>query len=616
MSLVYILVVALGIGLLIFIHELGHFVFAKLSNVKVEKFSLGFGPELFGFTRGETRYSLRIVPLGGYVKMLGEDPGERSGVDLNAVGAAVAPAPTIDPRSFAAQPFYKKAAIIVAGSVFNILLALVFFVAVFQIGISFPAAHIGSVDYGSPAYYAGIRPGDYVTAINRRTDVDFEDLFIKTVLADPSRPLDLTLRRGSEVIPIVVRPEFSRTTGASYIGVGQTPSLKIQALAALPTVEDPSAGGAGESSAAQAAGVKPGSTIVSVNGDPVTDWWDFQRSVLANGLTPFSLTVSLDGSEKTLTITPERNPEPLLGILADSNTTITEVASPSIAADMGLKAGDIIVSVGSAECSNPFVLANAITAQMPDPPPLVVTRDGARVELPWKKLPQSGLDFIADITTEILARAAAVEPAGPAELLGIMPGDDILAVDSQPVVAFRDIPQLLRKAEGPTIAVQWRHNGEILEGSFAPVFLGIIPGNETVSRQLGLARSCTMGMRKAYDAAAQIYILLKKAVSGQASIGKKLSGPVGVAYISYKYAQQGVTRFMFLLAIIGINLGVVNLLPIPILDGGLLAIFVVEKVKGSPLSQNATALLQYAGLAVIILLFVFVTWQDIMRFFG
>jgi len=605
-SVVYILEVAVGIGLLILVHELGHFIAAKLSNVKVEKFSIGFGPELVGVTRGETRYSLRIMPLGGYVRMLGDEPGSDTAVD---------------PRSFLAQGFGKKVAIILAGSVSNILLALVLFIAVFQIGIKVDAAKIGAVEYGLPAYYAGMEVGDEVVAIEGRKYVDFSDLYVKSALTDPGSALHLVIKRGGNEMRLVVYPEYVAGQGMSFIGVERYPTLEIGALVTASAAEDESpSDGARSQEAANAdvnpveeAGVAPGWTIAAVNGARLTDWFEFKRFVVANGLEPFELTVAKSGEEKTVTVTPQRIPAPLLGITAFQTTEIEKVTEGSRAAAMGLAAGDVITAVGSRECKSVFDVSYAVTAQLSKLPPLKVVRGGETLEIPWDVRPSSGVDFIAGITTKALPQAAWVAPGSPAEMMGIRPGDDITAVDGKPTNTFEDIRTFLKEAQSDEIGVEWTRAGEAFHGAFQPAFVGVLPGVDTVERRFGLAESCRVGLRKAWDFASQIYILIRKAFTGQAAIGRNLSGPVGIARVSYKYAVQGVSHLLFFLAIIGINLGVVNLLPIPILDGGLLATFLVEKIKGSPISLTVQAILQYAGLAIIIALFVFMTWQDIAR---
>jgi len=585
---VYVIETIVGIGVLVLVHEFGHFLFAKLSNVKVERFSIGFGPEIAGVTRGDTRYSLCVFPLGGYVKMLGEELGSESAPDA---------------RSFLAQPFAKRALIFVAGSIFNILLGLVLFIAVFRMGITFPAARIGAVEFDSPAHYAGLEVGDAVEEINGRGNVDFVDLQTAAALSNPGQTLKLRVLRDGRALSVTVRPEFSRSIGMGYIGVNRYPTLEIGGFVRIDSRKSPVA----------AAGVPMGSVITAFNGKPMTSWFDFERRAVANGLVPFKLTVRRGTAEQTFVITALRNPGPLLGVFATMSTEVTKVVEDSQAAAMGLAAGDAIVGIGDTKAADLLGLRDEIAARIAKLPPLKVIRAGKELELPWTKPPESAADFISGFEVKPLPIVAWVQPDTPADVLGMTRGDTIVAVDGKEVKEFTDIKAFMSETKGDTIAVSWTHNGVTLNGSFQPAFLGIVPGVQVIERKLGWFAASSLGVRKAWDFGTQVYLLIKKAFTGQGAIAKNLSGPVGIASLSYKVAEQGFSQFLFLMAIIAVNFGIVNLLPIPVLDGGNLAILIVEKIKGSPLSARTQAALQYTGLVIIVALFLWVTWHDIAR---
>lgn len=609
----YIAEVAVGIGFLILIHEFGHFLLAKLSKVKVEKFSLGFGPELVGYTGGETRYSIRLIPLGGYVKMLGEEPV----AEVQGLSTAHEP---VDPRSFASQPYSRKVAIFAAGSIFNIALALVLFIAVFRIGTTFTAARIGAVLYGMPAHYAGLQPGDEILSIDGRSDVDFEDVAVRIALADPNKKLSLVIRRESREIPIDVLPDYDASQGVSAIGIEPAPALTVGGFQRIG--EEGTEGGEAAASKApgpcpaEKAGVKGGWRMREFNGRPLADWTDYSRRVSANGLKPFTLTLDDAGTEKSIDIQPERSARPLLGFTPVYTTEVTSVDKESLAEKMGLAVGDVVTAVGAEKVTEYLDIRRAVRMQLPAAGPVAVIRGGQPVTLAWPRQPKDSSEFVAGFAVKIIPTVAQVLPGSPADVLGITRGDSIASVDGTPVTDFESVRQLLKDSKNDTIKVSWRRGEDILEGEFQPAFVGIVPATETVTRRLGTVGSCVMGMRKAWDAASQIYIILRKAATGQGAIGKKLSGPVGLAYITYHVAKQGFTRLLFLLAVISLNLGIMNLLPIPILDGGLLAVITVEKIRGRQLSMTTQAILQYAGLAILGMLFVYVTWQDIMRLIG
>jgi len=184
------------LGLLIFVHELGHFLVAKWAGVTVLRFSLGFGPRLFGYKRGDTDYCLSLIPLGGYVKMLGEEPGEEVDEGQRAT-------------SFSSQPVSKRIAIVLAGPFSNFLLAIVIFALIYALsGIPQLTPEIGSVSADSPAEQAGLRVGDKVASINGITIGDWEELS-KLIEKLGEHPLSLRIERGGEVMMVEVTPRVT-----------------------------------------------------------------------------------------------------------------------------------------------------------------------------------------------------------------------------------------------------------------------------------------------------------------------------------------------------------------------------------------------------------------------
>ena len=208
------------LGVLIFVHELGHFLVAKWSGVTVLRFSFGFGPRLFGFRKGETDYCISAFPLGGYVKMLGEEPGEELPEDQRE-------------RSFSSQPVGKRIAIVLAGPLSNFLLAIVVFTLVYAVsGIPEILPEVGSVAAGSPAEQGGLQVGDLVISINDKKLETWENLS-GTIEHSTEETLVLKVQRGEETLTLPVKPMvseaknlFGETVTRRLIGV--TPSGKIQ----------------------------------------------------------------------------------------------------------------------------------------------------------------------------------------------------------------------------------------------------------------------------------------------------------------------------------------------------------------------------------------------------
>ncbi|WP_243370693.1 RIP metalloprotease RseP [Geotalea sp. SG265] len=202
----------IALGALIFIHELGHFIFAKWFGVGVDKFSLGFGPKLIGKKVGETEYLISAFPLGGYVKMVGE------GEDAEL-------ADTDKARSFAGKPPLQRIVIVAAGPVFNLFFAYLIFIVVYMIGVPAATTRIGEVVKDKPAARAGIQPKDLVTAINGKLVNRWEDLS-GTIVESKGQPVELQVQRGKETLTFRVTPE--KRTAKNLLGdVVTTPVLGI-----------------------------------------------------------------------------------------------------------------------------------------------------------------------------------------------------------------------------------------------------------------------------------------------------------------------------------------------------------------------------------------------------
>ena len=195
----YVLPFLVVLGILIFFHELGHFLVAKHFGIKVLKFSLGFGPKLFGKTIGETEYLISAIPLGGYVKMLGESDDDEENALL----------PEDEGKSFSNKPVIQRIAVVAAGPIFNLLLALLIFCAFNAVtGIQVLTTEIGQVRQGSPADNAGLKKGDQILAIDD-IDTDTWPQLKEIVQDNQGAPLKINFKRKEEAITVTVIPEMS-----------------------------------------------------------------------------------------------------------------------------------------------------------------------------------------------------------------------------------------------------------------------------------------------------------------------------------------------------------------------------------------------------------------------
>jgi regulator of sigma E protease len=218
-----VLSVAFGLGLVVFFHELGHFAVAKWCNVHVERFSIGIGPILWSRQKGETEYALSLLPLGGYVKMLGQDDMDPNQMTSSEIAE--------NPRAYSSKTVLQRMAIISAGVVMNVITGFLFFVIAYSAGLLEPAPVVGAVSTGYPAWNAGIRPGDTIETINGEEVRTFIDIQEAIVLS--SNELQIGLKRGdgtAETLSVLpARGGLGRSIG---IGFAMTTRLS-------PSIEDP-----------------------------------------------------------------------------------------------------------------------------------------------------------------------------------------------------------------------------------------------------------------------------------------------------------------------------------------------------------------------------------------
>ena len=244
----------IGFSLIVCVHELGHFALAKWAGVRVDKFAVGFGRELFGFTRGETRYSFNVLPLGGYVKMLGQEDFDDKAKELQFKD---------DPRSFVNKPVGRRMAIVSAGVAMNVLFACLLFMIVFLIGMQAVGTRIAFIEPDSPADRAGLLPGDEIKKINGENVLEFNEVRLAVMLAPLHEPIEFIVERAGALRSIQVEPEYTipeSTRGIRRQIVGIAPGATREIVAIGPEID-------------QSRGDHPhvGDLIVEVDGIAVTD---------------------------------------------------------------------------------------------------------------------------------------------------------------------------------------------------------------------------------------------------------------------------------------------------------------------------------------------------------
>lgn len=274
-----VIAMAAVLGIMIVVHEFGHFAAAKLLGVRVEVFSVGFGTRLFGWRRGDTDYRLSAIPLGGYVKMTGENPmDQRSG----------------DPAEFMSHPRWHRFIIAAAGPFMNIILAIALLTGVFMVRYEHPVyldqpAVIGWVMPDSAADKAGIQAGDRIVRIGNKQNPTWEDVLPQVVLS-PNQPVNIAIQRGSQIldktiVPTPVGPEQFGSPGWAP----DQPNTITEIDAGMP---------------AQEAGMKTGDIIVALDNIPMRSMPAVARYIQDHGNKQVEVAVLRDGSERKFTVTP------------------------------------------------------------------------------------------------------------------------------------------------------------------------------------------------------------------------------------------------------------------------------------------------------------------------
>jgi regulator of sigma E protease len=275
---IYLAAVALVLGILVFVHEFGHYAVAKLCGVRVEVFSLGFGKRLWGFRRGGTDYRISLLPLGGYVKMAGENPMEvRTG----------------DPGEFTSHPRWQRFLIAIAGPVMNIILAMVVFTGVFMFHHEYPAFTRLPVDVffmkpGSAAEKAGIRPGDRIIKIDDVRNPTWNDALTEFALA-PNQKVNVQVQRDSQVVDLTIVPDMTEPDR-----VGESGLTFPEVVGALEPGYP-----------AAKAGIQPNDILLAVNGGSVQSTDDVLRLLQTSNGNPVELTIWRDGKQVSFTVRPE-----------------------------------------------------------------------------------------------------------------------------------------------------------------------------------------------------------------------------------------------------------------------------------------------------------------------
>lgn len=534
------------LGLLIFVHELGHFLVAKYFGVRVEVFSLGFGKKILQYKRGDTVYCISIIPLGGYVKMYGDDPSAEIPAEEKKF-------------SFLHKPVWPRIAIVLAGPLMNLFFAIFLFAAIGGVGEELPAAVVGDLSPQSKAYEIGFRPGDRIVKIN-----------------------------GEEIASWIQARELIEASG------GKTISVSVQS---------------------------------TENGQPLMKTFDTVPSFEPND-NIFSL---------------KKNVGRIPGLDINARSTLVGIANPnSLAAQAGLQSLDLITSANGKKLTSWRELQAALGNLAP----------GSKIDLEAQGVEAPGNQATRKVTItlpndwnsggEALSQLGIesgelyvykVKPKSPAEVSGLLPKDKLVRVNSTEVTAWNDVIEQVKSYDpnGPAIQLGVIRDGEEKTFELRPEmtalmnlkgqeeqrftigiqsgFLQVVP--ETVfyriSNPVEIAR---YGFQQAAQWTGFVVMSLVRLVQGDVS-ARNIGGVITIGRVASHSFSAGLSAFLKTMAIISINLFLLNLLPVPILDGGHLVFFSIEALRGAPLSMRKMEIAQQVGLMLLMFLMIFAFFNDI-----
>jgi regulator of sigma E protease len=651
--------IVIGFGFLIFVHELGHFLVAKMVGVKTTQFAIGFGQSLLtwrkgmGFrvgttepeyeklladgadpaTLGETEYRLNYIPLGGYVKMLGQedmDPSARSE----------------DPRAFNNKSVSARFAVISAGVIMNVIFGMIFFVIAFMSGVKFPPAIVGAVVSGSPAAttyaqghdgdkaYLGLRLDDHITHIDGKEAGDMLDVKYATILARGGSSVELSVERDGEAgrLTYLIQPKKDKALGLQWIGIDAPTSLEVAEVT--------------QDSAIESAGVSKGMVISAVGGEPVNTYGDYHRLITGGRGTSLPVTFSDPSTGRTAEVEtaaiprltkPADGPLNLLGLVPPTSIELVIKGKPAEKA--GIQPGDVVAAIGDLAWPNLSELQEAVKSANGGPVTLTVLRDGEMVTVgpitPKRDKIGVGLAPAMDVARVSHSLPSSSNDAGSS----VVRGSRIVSVNDQPVHTWGDLQRLLSGIEvtDNSVEVELRYEvnlpaspletvtatvtaaqiSEIMDaGWIAPLPEGM-PRSTVQQAVVGEdpLEAVSLGFVKTHQFITQTYMTLLRLFEGTVP-ADKLSGPVGIVHQGTIIAERGWGYLLFFMGLISVNLAVINFLPIPITDGGQAVFLAAEKIKGSPVSVRVQTAATVVGLALLACVFLYVTFNDVLRLLG
>ena len=530
-------------GVLVFVHELGHFLMAKYFKIGVEKFSLGYGPKIFSKRYGGTEYIISALPLGGYVKMVGDEPVDERQAEEEQK--------ELPEDSFLAKPPWQRILVVLMGPVANLVLPIVLVAGLYMIGQPYITTQVGYVAPDSPASEAGLRPGDTILSVAGEKVLKWNEMS-KIINSRSGQPTTLVLERLGEAETVTITTTPKEADGQNEFGekvrVGQ---IGIDPVSFKPQVAIPN-----ENSAAWAAGLRSGDTIKKVDGVEVFYFWQVAELVERSKNAAIPFIIDRQGEEQAVEINRQL-----------------------------------------------FLIEGEIAS-----------------------LARAGIYHQQLVVDKVLENSVAAEK-------GIEPGDVLVGLNDKPLFGFTHFQKAMQANRGEEAALTVLRGGETINLNFSPKLVEEkheLTGEKVKQRMLGVStkgevrstlgtlqvlnpfKALLLGVDRCYQITRLTIIGFGKLITGSVS-PKSLGGPILIYQLAGNSWKDGLNSFVHMLVLISISLGILNLLPIPVLDGGHLVFYTIEMIQGKPISARTRELAQQVGILLLLCLMIFAFYNDLMR---
>ncbi len=534
------------VSVLVFVHELGHFVLAKTFGVKVLAFSLGFGPKLVRIHGRETEYCIGLLPFGGFVNMLEQSKG-------------TTPIPPEDRgRTFEAQALWKRVAIVLAGPAMNMVFPVALYTSVFFGDRELSPPDVGVVLPRRPAD-GKLAPGDRITLVDGVEVQSFADVQ-RIVAKRANKPTRFSLTRDARQLDVTIVPtldaEIHDLDTVEYVGrIGIEPSFPAPVIG-VPRADSP----------AYHAGLRTFDRVTSVNGRRVERIIDLM-DVLA----------SSHGDTLIIAyLRPQPIPEATGGLC---NLALLE---PQVAT------------------LTPFARAAA-------------TKDDGSIERAADALARTGIES-SEMYPVLVPEASSEWKAG------LRAGDRITALDGVGETNWSTMQADLARDSQRAHKLEWTRDGVPMAGSFRFAFRATHWAPRAPEHLVANESRFSYALAHGLDETARVIKLVSLGmlhiVQGRVSLADSVSGPVTLYDIAGEAGAKGTTTFVSVMAVVSINLGLINLLPIPVLDGGHLAFFLVEGIRRRAVARRTREIASLLGVTMLVVLMAIALKNDLQRRWG